>query len=71
MCGVGSTVRCRRFLQVAVVDHGFTVGDGVFETLKTEAGVPFCADPPPAAPEPFREGARLAGRGRTRRPDSG
>lgn len=27
--------------RVAVVDHGFTVGDGVFETLKTEAGVPF------------------------------
>lgn len=26
---------------VQVVDHGFTVGDGVFETLKIEAGVPF------------------------------
>ena len=22
-------------------DHGFTVGDGVFETLKTIGGVPF------------------------------
>lgn len=26
---------------VAVFDHGLTVGDGVFETLRTEAGVPF------------------------------
>lgn len=26
---------------VGVTDHGFTVGDGVFETLKTQAGVPF------------------------------
>jgi branched-chain amino acid aminotransferase len=26
---------------VAVTDHGFTVGDGVFETLKTIDGVPF------------------------------
>lgn len=26
---------------VAVTDHGFTVGDGVFETLKIERGVPF------------------------------
>ena len=25
---------------VQVVDHGFTVGDGVFETLKIEQGVP-------------------------------
>ena len=26
---------------VSVLDHGFTVGDGVFETLKTVAGKPF------------------------------
>lgn len=26
---------------VQVVDHGFTVGDGVFETLKIEQGVPY------------------------------
>ncbi|MEZ5157290.1 MAG: aminotransferase class IV [Candidatus Nanopelagicales bacterium] len=26
---------------VSVIDHGFTVGDGVFETLKTRGGVPF------------------------------
>ncbi|HQR79624.1 MAG TPA: aminodeoxychorismate lyase [Actinomycetota bacterium] len=26
---------------INVTDHGFTVGDGVFETLKTEHGVPF------------------------------
>ena len=26
---------------VSVIDHGFTVGDGVFETLKTQSGVPF------------------------------
>ena len=26
---------------VSVLDHGFTVGDGVFETLKTIAGKPF------------------------------
>lgn len=26
---------------VSVLDHGFTVGDGVFETLKTIAGTPF------------------------------
>jgi branched-chain amino acid aminotransferase len=26
---------------VSVSDHGLTVGDGVFETLRTEAGVPF------------------------------
>lgn len=26
---------------VNVTDHGLTVGDGVFETLKTQAGVPF------------------------------
>jgi branched-chain amino acid aminotransferase len=26
---------------VSVIDHGFTVGDGVFETLKTVAGAPF------------------------------
>ena len=26
---------------ISVIDHGFTVGDGVFETLKTVAGVPF------------------------------
>jgi branched-chain amino acid aminotransferase len=27
--------------QVSVLDHGFTVADGVFETLKIVAGVPF------------------------------
>jgi branched-chain amino acid aminotransferase len=27
--------------QIAVTDHGFTVGDGVFETLKSLHGVPF------------------------------
>ncbi|WP_049570053.1 aminotransferase class IV [Streptomyces sp. SBT349] len=27
--------------RVSVFDHGLTVGDGVFETLKTEAGRPF------------------------------
>ncbi len=26
---------------INVIDHGFTVGDGVFETLKTVEGVPF------------------------------
>lgn len=26
---------------VSVIDHGFTVGDGVFETLKTVDGTPF------------------------------
>lgn len=26
---------------IAVVDHGFTVGDGVFETLKVEQGTPY------------------------------
>jgi branched-chain amino acid aminotransferase len=26
---------------VSVFDHGFTVGDGVFETLKSIDGVPF------------------------------
>ncbi|MCU0279738.1 MAG: aminotransferase class IV [Candidatus Nanopelagicales bacterium] len=26
---------------ISVIDHGFTVGDGVFETLKTVDGVPF------------------------------
>lgn len=26
---------------VQVIDHGFTVGDGVFETIKTNEGVPF------------------------------
>ncbi|MEO6120962.1 MAG: aminotransferase class IV [Acidimicrobiales bacterium] len=29
---------------VAVNDHGFTVGDGVFETLKSYAGQPFAVD---------------------------
>jgi len=27
--------------KVSVLDHGFTVGDGVFETIKVEDGVPF------------------------------
>jgi len=27
--------------KVSVLDHGFTVGDGVFETLKVVSGVPF------------------------------
>lgn len=27
--------------RISVLDHGFTVGDGVFETLKTIDGVPF------------------------------
>ena len=29
---------------VSVLDHGFTVGDGVFETIKTISGVPFALD---------------------------
>ena len=27
--------------RVSVLDHGFTVADGVFETLKVSGGVPF------------------------------
>ncbi|MEO7979448.1 MAG: 4-amino-4-deoxychorismate lyase, partial [Sporichthyaceae bacterium] len=27
--------------RVSVLDHGLTVGDGVFETAKVEHGVPF------------------------------
>ena len=30
--------------QVSIFDHGFTVGDGVFETLKTNFGKPFALD---------------------------
>ncbi|RST17307.1 aminodeoxychorismate lyase [Streptomyces sp. WAC05374] len=30
--------------RVSVLDHGLTVGDGVFETLKTQAGRPFAMD---------------------------
>src|SRR5947209_8598833 len=29
---------------VPVTDHGFTVGDGVFETLRTDGGVPRALD---------------------------
>ena len=34
---------------VSPLDHGFLVGDGVFETLKTIDGRPFAPEPPPPA----------------------
>lgn len=38
---VNGTVQPLRHGVVTVIDHGFTVGDGVFETLKITDGVPF------------------------------
>ncbi len=40
-CWVNGVVTPLEQAVVQVVDHGFTVGDGVFETLKIEHGVPF------------------------------
>ena len=57
--------------RVAVVDHGFTVGDGVSKRLKTEAGVPFALTRHLQRLNRSARGTRLAGRGRARRPDSG
>ncbi|HUW78634.1 MAG TPA: aminotransferase class IV [Candidatus Nanopelagicaceae bacterium] len=38
---VGDRLFDRDEARVSVLDHGFTVGDGVFETIKTIDGVPF------------------------------
>ncbi len=40
-------------------DHGLTVGDGIFETVKVVDGQPFAHDPPPATAGPV---GRRAGR---------
>ncbi len=40
-CWVNGRVTALDEARVSVIDHGFTVGDGVFETLKTRDGVPF------------------------------
>ena len=37
----GGTVVAGADAQVSVLDHGFTVADGVFETLKVTAAGPF------------------------------
>ena len=44
-----------------VTDHGFTVGDGVFEAIKVVDGQPFALDPAPRAAGPIGRRARAAG----------
>ena len=39
-------------------DHGLTVGDGMFETMKVVGGAPFAAAPPPRPAAPLRRRAR-------------
>ncbi len=60
--------------RVSVLDHGLTVGDGVFETVKAVDGTPFALTrhldrltplgprPRPARPRPRRGAPRLHGR---------
>ena len=42
-----SSTRARR--RISPFDHGLTVGDGVFETLRVYGGAPFAVAPPPRA----------------------
>ena len=68
---------------IAVTDHGFTVGDGVFEAVKTLDGVPFALTRhlarlersasglglPDARPDVVRRGVASRARRRAGRPD--
>ena len=62
----GSTVgvSTRTQARVSALDHGLTVGDGVFETCKVVDGQAVRADPAPAPAGPFGVGARAARAGR-------
>lgn len=44
ICWINGQLVDSRTASISVLDHGFTVGDGVFETLLVRGGVPFARD---------------------------